>query len=167
MLKNNKGFTLMEIMIVVLILGTLASIAIPQYSRATKKAKVAVNLPLIRALRDDIINFYVLNNAAPTSLFQLSLNRGEFDDIGDDGRSATHRATNCTIELRDGMDKTSIIEEDCGQGWYMKFVVRRTPLLGAVNGPQTFHITDDFTVNRAVAKSLGWEEIDENTYNIQ
>ncbi len=165
MLRNNKGFTLMEIMIVVLILGTLASIAVPQYNRATKKAKVAVNLPLMRALRDDIINFYILNHTKPTSLFQLSLNRGEFDI--DSETVATHKSTNCTISLKDGEDKSIVLEEDCGQGWYIKFVATKTPLLGYVNGPQTFHITDDFSVNQSVAKSLGWEEIDEDTYKIQ
>ena len=36
---NNRGFTLIELMIVIAIVGILASIAVPQYQIYTKKAK--------------------------------------------------------------------------------------------------------------------------------
>lgn len=49
--KAQKGFTLIELMIVVAIIGILAAVAIPQYQDYTKKAKVGNALTSVDSLK--------------------------------------------------------------------------------------------------------------------
>lgn len=56
-MKNKKGFTLLELLVVVLIIGILASIALPQYRMAVTKARVASILPLMRRWKDALMEY--------------------------------------------------------------------------------------------------------------
>ena len=49
-----KGFTLIEILIVVIILGILAAIVIPQFTNASKDAKEASARTLIQTIRSQV-----------------------------------------------------------------------------------------------------------------
>ena len=49
--KNQKGFTLIELMIVVAIIGILAAVALPAYQNYTKKAKFAEVASALSALK--------------------------------------------------------------------------------------------------------------------
>ena len=50
-MKNNKGFTLIELIIVTIILGILSAVAVPRYMGTVSKAEEAAEKAVINALR--------------------------------------------------------------------------------------------------------------------
>ena len=70
---NKKGFTLIELMIVVVIIGILAALAIPRFMRSTTKAKQSEAKQLLKqiytmqhAYRQEF-NAYCLNGVSATA----------------------------------------------------------------------------------------------------
>ena len=63
--KVQKGFTLIELMIVVAIIGILAAVAIPAYQDYTVRARVTEGLSLASAAKLNVAD--VLNGGNPTS----------------------------------------------------------------------------------------------------
>ncbi len=59
-----KGFTLIELMIVVAIIGILAAVALPAYQDYTKRAKMSEVILASSACRTSITEVYQSNNAA-------------------------------------------------------------------------------------------------------
>jgi len=66
MKKAQQGFTLIELMIVVAIIGILAAIAIPAYNDYTTRAKVAEAGSLVDGLKTDLHDYLGDKGAWPT-----------------------------------------------------------------------------------------------------
>jgi type IV pilus assembly protein PilA len=65
--KVQRGFTLIELMIVVAIIGILAAIAIPAYQDYTVRAKVSEGVVLASAARTSVTEFRISNNRWPSN----------------------------------------------------------------------------------------------------
>ena len=65
--RKTQGFTLIELMIVVAIIGILAAIAIPAYENYIAKAQFTEALSLASGEKTPVITYYSENDACPTN----------------------------------------------------------------------------------------------------
>ncbi|ROR01943.1 type IV pilin protein [Desulfosoma caldarium] len=66
-MKESKGFTLVELMIVVAIIGILAAVAVPFYQRYVKKARLtSLVIPGVHAIETSISTYYSVQQKFPT-----------------------------------------------------------------------------------------------------
>ncbi len=65
--KLQKGFTLIELMIVVAIVGILAAIAIPAYSDYMVRAKVSEGVAAVDQMRSAVAEFYATSGHFPAA----------------------------------------------------------------------------------------------------
>ena len=77
-LRGGKGFTLLELLIVLAIIGILASIAIPAYTQYLNHARVAAAISDIVIIEDQIAAYQTDNSNFPDNLAQIG-----FDNLQD------------------------------------------------------------------------------------
>jgi len=86
-MKAKSGFTLVEILIVVVILGILAAIVIPQFTEASTEAKLSALCTDLQTLRSQIELYKIQHNDVPPSFLNFVAQMTTYSDI--DGATAT------------------------------------------------------------------------------
>jgi general secretion pathway protein G len=69
----SRAFTLVEVLIVVVILGILTAIAIPNLQRAVEKARIARAIGDVKAIGRNLQEYDLENNTFPASLSELGM----------------------------------------------------------------------------------------------
>ena len=94
MIRNNKGFTLVELMVVIVIIGILAALAIPKFMDASTKAKIS-EVPTVLASYDHAQVAYVAENGALSLVANLAFSTptSKWFVYGDDGAAGKYAAT--------------------------------------------------------------------------
>jgi general secretion pathway protein G len=76
--RASIGFTLLELIVVVAIVGTLASVAVPTYYNYVEKARITKAVVEIRQLEKEILAFQAAKERLPVSLDEIG--RGDLRD---------------------------------------------------------------------------------------
>ncbi len=177
MLKNKKGFTLLELMVVVLIIAILAAIALPQYRIAVEKTRISTNITMMKALHDAIIQYYGTKGEFPTSFSKLSVTvpKGLYTVSG---KTLTKSDNSCIIILQDGnnppaLDLTCKTNGGALNDWIMsfQFITISTGQGGGLTpGDRLFKVqtTDDYNnkLLRQTALSSGWKDLGGGTFRM-
>lgn len=67
-MKRRDGFTLIEIIMVIVVLGILAAVAIPKYYDIQSDAKTAAEKGAVGGVRSGIHTYFISNKTWPSSL---------------------------------------------------------------------------------------------------
>ncbi|MFT5482410.1 MAG: type IV pilus assembly protein PilA [Halieaceae bacterium] len=71
--RVQKGFTLIELMIVIAIVGILAAVALPAYQDYTVRAKTSEAMALLGEAKTTIAEYYISNGELPSTVAKAGL----------------------------------------------------------------------------------------------
>ena len=103
MLKHKMGFTLVELLVVVIIIGILSAVALPQYQKAIYKSKFSKLKILVASIAEAQEAYYVANRQYATRFKELPIEMpaGWHEPSGKTGEDSQYLYDwgNCTIAI--------------------------------------------------------------------
>lgn len=109
---NNKGFSLVELMVVIVIIGILASLAIPRFMGVTDKAKLSEFKPVLKQAVTLYNAYYQEKETFITPTGNIVAGN---QDIGFDLPSGESRFEYSSVESADGVVVTAKLIKKIGK----------------------------------------------------
>lgn len=120
-MKARKGFTLVEILIVVVILGILAAIVIPQFTDASTEAKEASMASDLQMLRSQIELYKIQHNDDPPTVADFVDQMTGTTDVSGDASGSDYGPYMQKIPTNPFNDSSTVTAADGGatadSGW--------------------------------------------------
>ena len=89
--KNMKGFTLLELMIVIVVVGILAAIGYPSYADSIRKSKRGDAQAALLGAAQQLEVYYARNAAYNADLTEMGYGSSGWNDIKDSSGKITYR----------------------------------------------------------------------------
>jgi prepilin-type N-terminal cleavage/methylation domain-containing protein len=95
--RNQRGFTLVELMIVVIIVGILAAVAIPMYQGATERAKASEAVAALGTIRGAMRVYFAEHGTYENANFTDGdqVTNGDVLDVSDNDLLGRYFSTEC------------------------------------------------------------------------
>ena len=116
--KNKKAFTLVELLVVVLIIGILAAIAVPQYQVAVMKSKYSTLKAKTKAIAEAINRYELATGKIPEKFGDLDIS---FPNVEGDTNQLSFPNGEWCYFWTDGQNTVACFLKDRKMGYYFKW----------------------------------------------
>lgn len=87
--RNREGFTIIELLVVMMIIGIITAIALPQYTKQVDKAKKSRAMVEIKSMKNAMEIYYAENSVYPTGKAGINAAMRDNDVLGGKYGNAT------------------------------------------------------------------------------